>query len=719
MTPPTPVPVHLARGGVSLLLGRDDAGIPVVLHWGAGLGELDDAALTAIATARRPGASRSSYDAPRLTGLVPDGARGFSGTPALTGHRVGGSAAAAAPSLVDWDVRVDDDPVGDATATLTSLDAESGWAVQVVLVLDDAGLLHSRTSVTNAADGELHLGSVLAALPVGAHATELLDLTGRWCKERTPQRHPWVQGTHRRDARHGRTGHDATLLMVAGTPGFAFGSGEVWAVHTAWSGNHTTYAERTPEGECLLGGGELLSPGEVVLAPGETYRSPTLLGSWSPAGLDPMSHRFHAHLRSVTPLVRSERPVIANSWEAVYFDHSLARIAELADAAAAVGVERFVLDDGWFLGRRDDTAGLGDWAVDAEVWPEGLGPLVDHVTGAGMEFGLWVEPEMVNLDSRTAREHPERVLRGRSAVPPSWRHQQVLDLQDEGAYADLRDALLALLDELDVAYLKWDHNRDLTDVTHDGRPAAHGQTLAAYRLLDELRAAHPTVEIESCSSGGGRVDAEVLRRTDRIWPSDTIDPLERQHLQRWTSLLVPPELMGSHVGGPTSHTTGRTHALRYRAATALLHWFGIEWDMSRLDEATLAELADWIDLHKRIRPLVGSGTLVHPDHADPAVVVTGVVATDRSEACYVVATVAATATQHPAPLRLTGLDPDSTYRLVEELPPAPGGADLTNTWSASGTVLSGRLLATTGVALPVLDPEEARVLRVVATWAAP
>ncbi len=536
------------------------------------------------------------------------------------------------------------------------------------------------------------------------HATELLDLTGRWCKERSPQRHPWVQGTHRRDARHGRTGHDATLLLVAGTPGFAFGAGEVWAVHTAWSGNHTTYAERTPEGDCLLGGGELLAPGEVVLAPGEAYRSPTLLGSWSPAGLDPLSHRFHAHLRAVTPLARSERPVIANSWEAVYFDHSLERLTELVDVAATVGVERFVLDDGWFLGRRDDTAGLGDWAVDAAVWPEGLRPLVDHVTAAGLQFGLWVEPEMVNLDSETARAHPERVLRGRAADPLSWRHQQVLDLQDEEAYADLRDALLALLDELDVAYLKWDHNRDLTDATHDGRPAVHGQTLAAYRLLDELRAAHPGLEIESCASGGARVDAEVLRRTDRIWASDTIDPLERQHLQRWTSLLVPPELIGSHVGGPTAHTTGRTHALRYRAATALLHWFGIEWDMSRLDAAGLAELAQWVDLHKRVRPLIGSGTLVHPDHPDPGVLVTGVVGADRSEACYVVASVASPATQHPAPLRLTGLDPDTTYRLVEEMAPPHAAGDLSEGWSAVGTTLPGRVLATAGIALPVLRP---------------
>ena len=703
-------PVHLARGGVSLVLADDDHGIPRIVHWGAALGDLDDAALTDLAAARRPGASRSSYDGRRTTGLVPDGTRGYSGTPALSGLRVGGTTRAVTPSLVAWDVRAD----GEASVSCTSTDDEAGWSVRVALSLDAAGLLHARTSVTNTADGDLHLASVLTALPVGAHATELLDLTGRWCKERTPQRHPWVQGTHRRDARHGRTGHDATLVMVAGTPGFTFGTGEVWAVHTAWSGNHTHYAERTPEGECLVGGGELLDPGEVVLAAGETYDAPHVLGSWSGSGLDAMSHRFHAHLRAVTPRSRTERPVIANSWEAVYFDHSLDRIAELADAAASVGVERFVLDDGWFLGRRDDTSGLGDWTVDPAVWPQGLGPLVDHVTGRGMEFGLWVEPEMVSLDSETARRHPERVLRGRSAVPPEWRQQQVLDLQDQGAYDDLRAALLALLDELDVAYLKWDHNRDLTDAVHDGRPAVHGQTRAFYRLLDELRSAHPALEVESCSSGGARVDAEVLSRTDRIWPSDTIDALERQHLQRWTSLLVPPELMGSHVGGADGahHRADALPALpgRDRAAALVRHRVGHVAPRrgrprraARVDRAPQAGTA--ADRHRHARPPRPPGSRRDGD---------GHRGRGPLEAWYVVATVAATATQHPAPLRLTGLDPDRRYRLTEEMPRGPVGADLTGTWSADDAELSGRVLATSGIALPVLDPEEARVLRLVA-----
>lgn len=710
--------IHLRRAGVSLLVAPDDDGVPVVVHWGADLGDLDDEALDELVAARRPGVPRSAFDTARRTGLVPDPVRGFTGTPVLEGHRVGGSATAATPRPAGWSTQVEDPPDGDATATLSARDDEAGWAVEVDLGLSAAGLVRMRTTVTNTLDGTLHLAAARNALPVGAGATELLDLTGRWCKERSPQRHPWVQGTHRRDGRHGRSGHDATLLLVAGTPGFGFSSGEVWGVHTAWSGNHTTYAERTPEGDCLLGGGELLAPGEVGLATGETYRSPWLLGSWSGAGLDPMSHRLHAHLRSQAAHPAHEAPVVANTWEAVYFDHALDRLTSLADAAASVGVDRFVLDDGWFRGRRSETAGLGDWTVDTDVWPDGLHPLVDHVRGLGMQFGLWVEPEMVNVDSDTVRAHPDRVLRGREALPLEWRAQQVLDLQDEAAYEQVRDSLLRLLEEYAIDYFKWDHNRDLTDATHDGRPATHGQTLALYRLLDELRAARPEVEIESCASGGARVDAEILGRTDRIWPSDTIDPLERQHLQRWTSLLVPPELIGSHVGGPTAHTTGRSHRLGYRAATSLLYSFGIEWDITGLDPLTLEALTRWVALHKQVRPLIAGGTLVHPDHPDPAVLVTGIVAADRSEAWYVVATVATPETQQPAPVRLTGLDLDRVYRLTDQTIPGDAGQphiDLAPWWAAGdGRVVSGRALAVAGVTLPVLAPESALVLRAVA-----
>ncbi len=237
-----------------------------------------------------------------------------------------------------------------------------------------------------------------------------------------------------------------------------------------------------------------------------------MFGSWG-HGLDAVARRFHGWLRARPGHPDARRPVTLNVWEAVYFDHSLDRLTKLADLAARVGVERFVLDDGWFGSRRDDTRGLGDWVVSPEVWPDGLGPLIDHVRGLGMEFGLWVEPEMVNPDSDVARAHPEWLLGpGHDRLPVEARRQQVLNLTIPGAYAHVRDQVLAVLRENEISYLKWDQNRDLVEAgtAPGGSPAVHDQTLAAYRLMEELKVARPGLEIESCSSGGARIDLEVL-----------------------------------------------------------------------------------------------------------------------------------------------------------------------------------------------------------------
>ena len=694
---------------MSVLLAPSPAGVPTVLHWGDDLGEVSAAELTAFQAMNAPGVPHSALDQPRALSVVPENVSGFTGTPAVAGHRPNRPTSTWAPRFTEWD-----GTTGEQSVVLRSQDDEAGLAIAWHLELTAEGLVRVRTELTNVGSSDYEVAALRSCLPVPAEATELLDLTGRWSGERVPQRHPWVQGTWSRSARHGRPGHDATLLLLAGTPGFGFRSGRVWGVHVAWSGDSTTYAERTPEGECLLGGAELLGPGEVTLGPGETYVAPWLVASSSDHGLDRLSERVHGWLRRHSPRTRTPRPVVVNTWEATYFDHDLGRLTALADAAAAVGAERFVLDDGWFAGRRHDRAGLGDWVVDRDVWPDGLHPLVDHVTARGLELGLWVEPEMVNEDSQLAREHPDWLLRGRGALPDTWRHQQVLDLQHPEAYAALRDALLALLDEYPIAFLKWDHNRDLIDVAHQGRPAVHGQTLAFYRLLDELRAAHPRLEIESCASGGARVDLEVLTRTDRIWASDTLDPLLRTRIQRWTTLLVPPEITGAHIGGPVAHTTGRTARLGLRAAVALLGHFGIEWDLLGLDEADREALAGWVALHKEIRHLVLEGTLVRPDHPDPAVVVTGAVAADRSEAVFVVVVTDAPATQALAPVRLGGLDPDRRY-VVRPVDPSPDRhqMDLGTSWLTGDAMVStGALLGQAGVRLPVTAPESAYVLRI-------
>ena len=717
---------HLRAGGTSVLLVPSADGVPTMLHWGADLGDLSAADAAAYAGLRAPGVPMSALDAPRHLSVLPSNVAGYTGTPAVEVHRPLGRATADARVLAwtprfrdwQWSVEAGAETSGPGGAVrLRSTDTEAGLSVVWELELSEEGVLRARSRLRNTGEGEVWVAAVRTVLPVPAYAEELLDLTGRWCRERVPQRHPWQQGTWLRQGRHGRTGHDATLLMVAGTPGFGFRNGRVWGVHVAWSGDHQTYAERTPEGEALLGGGELLSPGEVVLAPEEEYAAPWLVAVWSDAGLDGLSDRLHPWVRRRSPRTRRPRPVVVNTWEATYMDHRLEELTALADAAAEVGAERFVLDDGWFVGRHSDRAGLGDWVVDPDVWPDGLHPLVDHVRGLGLEFGLWVEPEMVNEDSGLAREHPDWLLRGRSGLPDTWRFQQVLDLQHPDAYAHIRDALVALVAEYDIAYLKWDHNRDLIDVAHGGRPAVHGQTRAFYRLLDDLRHAHPSLEIESCSSGGARIDLGVLERTDRVWASDTLDPLLRTPIQRWTSLLVPPELVGSHIGAPVAHTTGRSARLSLRAAVALLGHFGIEWDLSSIGPSDRAAVAAWVALHKELRPLIAEGRTVRPDHPDPAVQVTGVVAPDRSEAAYVVAVLDATRTQSPELVQLSGLDADRRYDLSVVAPTEDSpGVDLGTSWTGGDPVtVTGAALMEAGVRLPVTAPESAYVIRLCPT----
>jgi alpha-galactosidase len=332
-----------------------------------------------------------------------------------------------------------------------------------------------------------------------------------------------------------------------------------------------------------------------------------------------------------------------------------------------------------------------------------------------MEFGLWVEPEMVNLDSDLARAHPDWILATGGRLPPSSRQQQVLDLGRPDAYDYILGRLDALLAEYPIAYLKWDHNRDLIDAggAPDGTPGVHAQTLAVYRLVDELRSRHPGVEIESCSSGGARIDLGILELTDRVWTSDTNDPLERQQIQRWTAQLLPPELVGSHVGASHAHTTGRTHDVAFRAGTALFGSFGIEWDLTAATDRERAELAAWVAFYKQVRELVHTGTVVRAAPYDPSFAVHGVVAPDRSDALFALVQLTTPETSVPGVVRLPGLDPARRYRVRLQPPgdtPAVRGLR-PPAWLADGVTLPGAVLEHVGVAAPALFPEQLLLVR--------
>jgi len=329
--------------------------------------------------------------------------------------------------------------------------------------------------------------------------------------------------------RSGRTSHEHIPALWAVQRDTTEWAGQVWAAHVAWSGNHSVFAEVLPDGRKYAQLGELLHPGELCLEPGEKYETPLVVAAHSERGMNEASWVLHRNVRANNKhsSMREPRKVSLNTWEAVYFNHDEQQLRALANTANECGVERFVLDDGWFGARRNDAAGLGDWVVSKDVYPQGLAPLISHVRSLGMEFGIWVEPEMVNVDSNVYRQHPEWVLSepGYSAI--FSRNQLVLNLAIPEAFAHVEQQLDALLSDHDIAYVKWDMNRaHVHGSGADGAAGSHHQTLAVYRLLDSLRAKHPTVEFESCASGGGRIDHAMLQRTERVWTSDCNDALE-------------------------------------------------------------------------------------------------------------------------------------------------------------------------------------------------
>lgn len=687
--------VLLRSGGTAVLLDVAGPELPRVLHWGADMPDPLDAPalLHAAVSAVRAG----TLDDPWPLTVLPGAGDGWPGRAAVRGHRGGADAfprwTAAAPIVTP------------ASLSVTAADAALGLSLDLALALAPSGVLVVTVTLRNDGGTPYVLDGLTPLLPLPGHARELLDLTGRWCRENAPQRSPLHVGIRSRESWRGRPGHDGTPLLVAGTPGFGFGHGEVWGVHVAWSGDAEHLVERVPEGVAVLGGGELVRP--LVLAPGASYEAPPLLAAWSDAGLDGLSARLHGWVRARPSHPSTPRPLTLNTWEAVYFDHDLSRLTALADRAAAVGAERFVLDDGWSHGRRDDTTSLGDWTVDAVVWPSGLHSIVDHVRGLGMQFGLWVEPEMISPDSDLARAHPDWILAAPGRTPLPQRGQQVLDLARPEAYSHILRSLDALITVYALDALKWDHNRDLAEPVHAGVPGAHVQTVALYRLLDELRERHPQCEIESCASGGGRADLGILARTDRIWASDTTDPVERQATQRWTGLLLPPELVGAHVGAPVSPTTGRASDLTFRLVTSLFGHAGIEWDLTAVPPADFSRLQAWAALYKELRGLLHSGTTVRSDDAGDGALLHGVVGPDAAVYAYVRL---ATGPDVVAPrLRLPGLDPARRYRLrVRTEVGEPGRAQ--PPWCATGVELSGAALGRVGVAAPLLHPDQAVLL---------
>jgi alpha-galactosidase len=679
-------------GRQTLVLAARNDRLPEVVYWGALLPAGEN--LDTLQAAHRIDVTGGMLDENPDLSLCPEATRSFPGQPGLILRDSDGT-----PLLPKFCF---ESVAQNGALELTYKDKDNGLKLTVRFESDqDTHVITCQTTLDATRPVHLHW---LAApvLPAPQQSDEMIDVSGRWCGEFQLSRTAWAPGMRYRENRTGRTGHEHFPSLIVPCRGATNTEGEAYAFHYGWSGGHKMIAEELQDGRRQIQWGHAASMEPQAAT---QFKTAPLYISYSDTGLNGCAVAFQRHLRDriVTwPKPDAPRPVHYNCWEAVYFDHKLPVLKEIADRAAALGAERFVLDDGWFGSRDDDTRSLSDWTVDPRKYPDGLHPLIEHVHGLGMTFGIWFEPEMINEDSDIHRAHPDWVLGSEDQT--LGRQQKALNMALPAVRDYLYDRMSTILRDHAIDYIKWDHNRVLP------MPDA-SQTRGSYALIDRLRTDFPDVEIESCASGGGRIDFGILQRTQRVWLSDSNDALERLRIQHDAALFLPLSVTGSHVGPRHCHTSGRTLDITFRAWVAAQRHMGFEMDPRELDARETAVLAQVTGWWKANRHWMQTADILRLDSADPAVIAEQQLARDKDRFVVFAGKAATSAQISPRPLRLTGLDPDAMYRID-----LINRADLhhlsrgTPALKDAPLELSGAYLMRHGVTLPWSFPERMWVM---------
>lgn len=545
----------------------------------------------------------------------------------------------------------------------------------------DSGILARSATIENRDPAPVTIEQAAAAawaLPAG-HYT-LNYLTGRWAGEWTLTQEQVHPGARVIESRRGSTSHQANPWFALQSGEADEDHGEVWFGALGWSGSWRISIEQDQQDQVRVTGGYNPFDFGYLLKPGEKLDTPIFYGGYTPGGLGGASRLLARYqLEHILPRTRATadqplpkpRPVIFNSWEATEFNVNEAGQMALAEKAAALGIDRFVMDDGWFGQRKTDLAGLGDWYVNQEKFPHGLKPLIDRVHALGMDFGLWVEPEMVNPDSDLYRRHPDWVLHFPGRPETEQRHQLVLNLARPDVYEYVLKFLDKLLKENDIAFLKWDYNRNWSEPGWDQLPPAEQKrvyvafTENLYALLGQLRKRHPNVEIEACSGGGGRVDLGILRYTDEVWPSDNTDPFDRLLLQDGFSYAYPPQIMMAWVTDSPHWLNQRSTSLSYRLLSSMQGSLGIGANIANWTPEENALAKRLIEAYHQVQPTIVRGQLyrlISPRDGSEFSA-TQSVRTDRSQS-VVFAFIHSTEKGHTFPtLKLKGLDPAAEYAI--------------------------------------------------------
>ncbi|WP_299655036.1 alpha-galactosidase [uncultured Tateyamaria sp.] len=685
---------RLDDGRQSLVLGSDRGRLAEVVYWGPRLPDEED--LTTLYEAYTLDVTGGMLDANPELSICPEATRSFPGQPGLIIRHGDGT-----PFLPKFCLERSD--VAENVLILTYMDQDRVLTYRARFAIDPETHMIEASAELDALE-PMHLHWLAAPVfPAPQLADDMIDFAGRWCGEFQMNRTPWSPGIRYRENRTGRTGHEHFPGLIVPVRGASNASGHAYAFHYGWSGGHRMVAEELPDGRRQIQFGHAA---RVEGAAQKSFATGKIYAVFSDDGLNGCAVAFQRHLRDriVTfPRPTAPRPVHYNCWEAVYFNHNLDELKDIAERAVKLGAERFVLDDGWFGNRDDDTQALSDWEVDPRKYPDGLTPLIDHVKSLGMTFGIWFEPEMINPNSDIFRAHPDWALGGEDQI--MGRQQMALNMALPAVQSFLFARMSDILSRHDIEYVKWDHNRVLP------MPDA-AQTRGSYALLDRLRREFPHVEIESCASGGGRIDFGIMERTQRVWLSDSNDAVERLRIQHNASIFLPMAVTGSHVGPRTCHTSGRTLDIRFRAWVAAQRHMGFEMDPRELTEDEAQVLADVTGWWKHNRDWMYGADILRLDSADPAVFAEQHLEEGGGQ-FVVFAGKAATSDQiAPRPLRLTRLSPDAKYRV--ELINREDASHLSrgqNALKAGPIVVSGAYLMYHGLTLPWSFPERMWVIK--------
>lgn len=563
------------------------------------------------------------------------------------------------------------DRTGKAQSLLITLaDAATGVEAELCYgVFEEANVLTRAVRLRNTGKTDVTLEKAASAcleLPFGQW--ELLHFYGRHTMERTLERRGLMNGIQTVASTRGESSHQHNPFVILCAPDATEERGECYGMMLVYSGNHRTDVELDQFGAVRAVMGIHDQGFRWQLGPGQCFETPEVLLTYTDEGLTALSqtyHRFLTHHICRSHFALERRPVLLNSWEAAYMDISEEKLLSIARGAKELGVELFVIDDGWFGQRNDDFRSLGDWYPSAEKFPHGLTPTLEKIRDLGLKVGLWVEPEMVNEDSDLYRAHPDWALTVPGRLSAMSRSQLVLDMSREDVVQWLYQVLSGLLRQNPIDYIKWDMNRNLADLFSRALPAkrqgelSHRYVLGYYRLLEQLTEEFPQVLFEGCSGGGGRFDAAQLAYTPQIWCSDNTDPIARLTIQHGTSFGYPVASMGAHVSASPNHQTGRTTPIGTRATVAMAGTFGYELDPVKLTQQEKAEVRSQIARYHELEALIRTGDYYRLNQGSAWMLVSP----DKREALLSLVLVNPTSNPRPNHLRLRGLNPQARYRV--------------------------------------------------------